>query len=155
MSRDRGDQREPETADHGDRAQETADGRRGFALSRRQVLIGGGAAAVVAAGGWYGPSVIGDGFERHVADVLGISEELARALTEHAREGLGGRYELQAAQFLAATKFPGSELPSGVRDEGVRSLLEAMLDDIAGKTAYAGLIRPSDIDSPCPALGPG
>lgn len=125
---------------------------RGLRISRRQLLIGGGAVAGVAAAGWYGPAVID--FESHVAGVLGISTELAQALTERARESLGGRYELQAAEFVAVTTFPGTELPAAVREEGVRSILEAMFTTTDAKVAYAGLIPVGDLDRRCPGLGP-
>jgi hypothetical protein len=125
---------------------------RGPRISRRRLLIGGGAVAGVAAAGWYGPAVID--FESHVADVLGISTELAQALTERARESLGDRYELQVAEFVAVTRFPGTELPAAVREEGVRSLLEAMFTTTDAKVAYAGLIPVGDLDRPCPGLGP-
>ena len=121
-------------------------------LSRRQLLIGGGAVAGVAAAGWYTPQLID--FEDHVARVLGIDSDLAHALNERAREDLGSRYELQAVQFLAVTRFPGTELPAEVREVGVRSLLIAMCGTTDGKTAYAGLIPPGALAGPCPSLGP-
>jgi hypothetical protein len=155
MSGDRDDERGPVSENNEERGPVSENGSQGIALSRRQVLVGGGAAAATVAAAWYGPAVVGDGFQRHVARVLGISTELAHALTERAREGLtGGRYEVQALEFLAATKLPGSELPGEIREAAVRDLLEAMLDTAERKAAYAGLIRPADIGSRCRALGP-
>jgi len=141
----------------GDRGNERVPAReekRSGAFSRRRLLIGGGVVAGAAAAGWYGPLVVGDGFERHVASVLGTSTDLARALTEQAREEFEGRFELEAAQFVAATRFPGTELPAGAREEAIRHMLEAMLDTVAGKAAYAGRIPAADLASPCPRLGP-
>jgi hypothetical protein len=132
-------------------ARPTAQGDRGLQLSRRQLLVGGGAVAGVAVAGWYGVALVD--FDSHVARVLGVSEELARVLTERAREELGGRYELQAVEFLVATRFPGTELPEGIREARTRSLLEAMFARTDAKTAYAGLITASDVDRPCPGLG--
>jgi hypothetical protein len=130
----------------------STEGGRALHLSRRHLLVGGGAVAGVAAAWWYGSALVD--FEGHIARVLGVSTELAQALIESARDTLGGNYELQAVQFLAATRFPGTELPEGLREEGVRSLLEAMFDRTNAKTAYADLISASDLGRPCPGLGP-
>ena len=129
-----------------------ADAKRRRQLSRRQLLLGGGVIAGAAVAATYGPALIDH--ESHVARTLDISDELAASLLDRAREGLGGRYELQVAQFVAVTRFPGTELPAAVREEGVRSLLEAMFTSTDAKVAYAGLIPVSDLARPCPGLGP-
>src|SRR5688500_5868003 len=109
-----------------ERAHDADDGT-GISLSRRRLLVGGGVVAAGAAtAGWYGTALIGDGFEAHVARVLGTDEELARALVERAREEFGGTFEWEMLQFVAATRFPGTELPAGARENAVRTMLEAM-----------------------------
>ena len=98
--------------------------------------------------------MIDDGFEKHVARVLGISPELAARLIARAKAGLGGaRYEVQAAEFTIATTFPGELLPSGVREDAIRELLGSMIDSTAENAAYAGLIPAAGLDSPCAGLG--
>jgi hypothetical protein len=138
----------------GEQARASDEKGRRFSLSRRQLLIGGGVAAGAATAGWYGSVLIGDGFERHVANVLGIDDELAGALVEKARDQLGGSFEWEALQFVAATRFPGTELmPAGIREEAVRHVVEAMLGDAPGRAAYADRITPDQLLSPCPGLG--
>jgi hypothetical protein len=111
-------------------------------------------AAGVATAGWYGPVLIGDGFERHVARVLGTDEDLARALVEKARGQFGGSFEWEALQFVAATRFPGSEvMPAGIREEAVSNMVEAMFNSAGGKAAYAERITPDQLLQPCPGLG--
>jgi hypothetical protein len=136
-----------------ERGPASTQGDRG-SFPRRRLLIGGGVVAGAAAVGWYGTALIGDGFERHVADVLGTDEELARALVERAREAFGGAFDWEAFQFVAATRFPGSELPAGIRGEAIEHMVEAMVGGPAGSAAYAGRITPDDLLSPCPGLGP-
>jgi hypothetical protein len=138
----------------GERAPVRDEKGRRFAISRRQLLIGGGVAAGAATAGWYGSVLIGDGFERHVAGVLGVDDELARAYVERAREQFGGSFEWEALQFVAATRFPGSQLmPAGLREESVRHMVEAMFNITAGRAAYAERITPEQLVQPCPGLG--
>jgi hypothetical protein len=134
----------------------STEGDRASAFSRRRLLIGGGVvvASGAAAAGWYGTALVGDGFERHVAEVLGTDEELARALVERARQEFGGSFEWEMLQFVAATRFPGTELPTGARQDGVRTMLEAMFNSAAGRAAYADRITPDQLVAPCPGLGP-
>jgi hypothetical protein len=128
---------------------------RGTAFSRRNLLIGGGVVATGAAtAGWYTSALTDGGFERHVANVLGTDEELARALIERARREFAGSFEWEKLQFLAATRFPGTELPAGAREQGVRTMLEAMFNSAAGRAAYADHITPDQLVAPCPGLGP-
>jgi hypothetical protein len=137
-----------------EREPERAQGQRGPALSRRTLLIGGGVVASgAAAAGWYSSALIADGFERHVADVLGTDEELASALVDRARREFGGSFEWEKLQFLAATSFPGTELPAGARETAVRNMLEAMFNTAAGRAAYADCITPDQLVAPCPGLG--
>jgi hypothetical protein len=138
-----------------EREPEEAQGRRGPAVSRRSLLIGGGVVATgAAATGWYASALTDGGFERHVANVLGTDEELARALVERARREFAGSFEWEKLQFLAATRFPGTELPAGAREEAVRTMLEAMFNSAAGRAAYADRITPDQLVAPCPGLGP-
>jgi hypothetical protein len=138
-----------------ERGPTSREGDRGSAFSRRRLIIGGGVVAgAVAAGGWYGTALVGEGFELHVADVLGTDEELARALVERARAEFGGTFEWEMLQFVAATRFPGTELPAGAREDAVRNMLEAMFNSAAGRAAYAERITPDQLTAPCPGLGP-
>jgi hypothetical protein len=127
----------------------------GTSLSRRRLFVGGAVVAGAAAtAGWYGTALIGEGFEAHVARVLGTDEELARALVERARAEFGGTFEWEMLQFVAATRFPGTELPAGAREDAVRNMLEAMFNSAAGRAAYAERITPDQLTAPCPGLGP-
>jgi hypothetical protein len=138
-----------------ERAEADRQAGRGSAFSRRNLLIGGGVVATgAAATGWYASALTNDGFERHVANVLGTDEELARALVERARREFAGSFEWEKLQFLAATRFPGTELPAGAREEAVRTMLEAMFNSAAGRAAYADRITPDQLVAPCPGLGP-
>ena len=131
-----------------------AQGRGGRAFSRRNLLIGGGVVASgAAATGWYSSGLTDGGFERHVANVLGTDEELASALVERARREFAGSFEWEKLQFLAATRFPGTGLPAGVRGDAVRTMLEAMFNSAAGRAAYADRITPEQLTAPCPGLG--
>jgi hypothetical protein len=138
----------------GEQGPATREGERGSAFSRRRLLIGGGVVlGGAAAAGWYATALVGDGFERHVADVLGTNEELASALVERARREYGGSFEWEMLQFVAATHFPGTELPAGAREDAVRNMLEAMFNSAAGRAAYADCITPDQLVAPCPGLG--
>jgi hypothetical protein len=130
------------------------EGNKRLQVTRRQLLVAGGAAAGAAAVGVSGSYILGDGFEEHVADVLGIELELARALLDGMRETTGGLdFEARAAAFIGATTFPGSEvLPSGVRRRAVAGLMDRMIDDTSKNIAYLGFLPPDRIGAPCSGL---
>ena len=110
-------------------------------LTRRRLLAAGVAGAVGAAGVGYGRFALGDEFEEHVADVLGISVEMASGLLARARDAVGDvEYGVRAAAFLAATTSPSRALmPHAARESGVHGLLRLMLEGSAGNIAYMGL----------------
>jgi hypothetical protein len=112
-------------------------------LTRRQLVAGGGAAVLVLLGGAYGRFALGDEFEEHVADVLGVPMDVARRFTSNAREHFGkGEYDVRAAGFVAATTFPGSLIhPEAVRSRAVGGFVRAMMDGTADDLAYLGLQR--------------
>jgi hypothetical protein len=131
----------------------TEQGRK-VQVTRRQLLVAGGAAAGAAAVGVSGSYILGDGFEEHVADVLGIPLELARQLTEGARDRLDGfDFEARAAAFIGATTFPGSEiLPAGVRKRAVRSLVGPMFVGPTDNIGYLGFLPSDRLGAPCSGL---
>lgn len=134
----------------------TEHGKHQLRVTRRQVLVAGGAAAGAAAVGVAGSYILSDGFEEHVADVLGIDVDLARELVGGARETTGGlEFEARATAFIAATTFPGSEvLPTGVRERAVRSMVDPMIVEPSQNIGYLGLVPPDriGIGAPCSGL---
>jgi hypothetical protein len=129
-------------------------GNKRIQITRRQLLAAGGAAAGAAVVGVSGSYILGDGFEEHVADVLGIEPDLARALLDGMRETTGGLdFEARATAFVGATTFPGSEvLPSGVRRRAIAGLVDPMIDDQGKNVAYLGFVPPDRINAPCTGL---
>jgi hypothetical protein len=134
----------------------TEQGKNHLRVTRRQVLVAGGAAAGAAAVGVAGSYVLSDGFEEHVADVLGIDLDLARELLGGARETHGGfEFEVRATAFIAATTFPGSEvIPTGVREHAVRSIVDPMIPEPSQNIGYLGFVPPDriGIGAPCSGL---
>src|SRR3954447_7439201 len=110
-------------------------------LTRRRLLAAGLVGVVGATGAAYGRFALGDEFEEHVADVLGVSLDMARGLLARARDDVGDvDYDVRAAAFLFATTNPGRALaPRGARESAVHGLLRPMLEGSAGNIAYMGL----------------
>lgn len=114
-------------------------------FSRRQVIAGGVAGGAVLVGGNYGRFALGDEFEQHVASVLGVPEEIAKKLTEAARERLGGEYDRIAAEFLAVTVFPSDVVaPRKARNRAIRRLLPSMISESRDNLMYVGMLGPTD-----------
>jgi len=132
----------------------TEQGNKGLHLTRRQLLAAGGVAAGAAVVGVGGTYILGDGFEEHVADVLGIELDLAQELLGSMRETTGGLdFEARASAFVGATTFPGSEvLPAGVRERAVAGLVGPMIDDVSKNIGYLGFVAPDRIGGPCSGL---
>jgi hypothetical protein len=130
------------------------EGNKRIQITRRQLLVAGGAAAGAAVVGVSGSYILGDGFEEHVADVLGIEQDLARELLGSMRETTGGLdFEARATAFVGATTFPGSEvLPQGVRERAVRGLVDPMIDDSSKNIGYLGFVPPDRIGASCSGL---
>jgi hypothetical protein len=130
------------------------EGKKRLLVTRRQLLVAGGAAVGAAAVGIGGFYVLGDGFEEHVAGVLGIPTELAKQLTDRARERMDAlEFEAGASAFLTATTFPGSEiLPARVRKLAVRGLLGPMFSESKDNLAYLGLLPSARLGEPCAGL---
>jgi hypothetical protein len=129
-------------------------GRKRVQVTRRQLLVAGGAAAGAAAVGISGSYILGDGFEEHVADVLGIELDLARELLGSVRDTTGDLdFEARASAFVGATTFPGSEiLPSEVRERAVRSIVLPMILEPSQNIGYLGFVPPDRIGAPCSGL---
>lgn len=115
-------------------------------LTRRQLVAGGGAAILVLAGGAYGRFALGDEFEGHVADLLGVPMPTAKRMLKNARDRFGDvDYDFRAAGFVAATTFPGSLLhPKAVRSRAVGGFVRGMMDGNADNLTYLGLQRQLD-----------
>ena len=97
-----------------------------FALTRRQALAVGGVAAVAGGFGLWGRFALGDAFEDHVAEHLGLDRTMTRAALAQMRVELDD-YDTRAAAFLVATEAPSSlVLPEGVRRAAVDAFLSRL-----------------------------
>ena len=108
-------------------------------LTRRGVLglaaaTAGGVAAVI-----YAPLAVGGGFERLVADRLGIDEQLATAFLERAREHYGDtEYDARAGLFALAYRGPSSPAaPASLKRSAAEGLITPLLATPAANLAYA------------------
>src|SRR5215210_1978536 len=103
-------------------------------FTRRRLLAAGLVGVTGLAGAGYGRFALGDEFEEHVADVLGVSLDMARDLLGRARRDVGDvEYGVRATAFLTATTNPGRALaPAGARESAVHGLLRPMLEGSAG-----------------------
>lgn len=124
-------------------------------LSRRHVLLGA-AALAVGGTGLIGRYAIGDTFESHTAEALGLELEPVRELLTTLREELGGAdYDVRAAAFVAATTLPARVLmPRIAREEAVEAFIGPLLQTSDGFLApyvLAGL-RVSGRPGPCGGL---
>jgi hypothetical protein len=108
-------------------------------MRRRTFLAAAAGACVAGAGAIYAPLVLGDDFESHVADRIGVDVALATALMTSARERLGAlEYDARSAAFAAATRRPLAGLvPDGARRTAVRAYLRALLAEPPARLAYA------------------
>lgn len=121
-------------------------------ISRRQLLVGVGALGLGGAG-LYGRYALGDTFESHVADLIGLNTRVTGELLAGVREEQGTPdYDVRAAALLAATTFPGRlAMPREARREAVESFLGPLVDlDEGLLTPYvlAG-IQQSGRSGPC------
>jgi len=80
--------------------------------------------------------------ERHVADMLGITPDLARALLERAWKNAGSRrLGVRQLAFVVATTSPGRQLvPRALRQLAIRGLVAPMIERPPEKLAYLGLV---------------
>jgi hypothetical protein len=123
------------------------DRRRVF--TRRRFIAAGAGAVGVAAAAVYAPLAVGGGFERLVAERLGVEEELATRLLERAREHYGDtEYDARAALFALAYRGPSSlVVPDSLRRSTAEALVGPMLDTPAANLAYAMPDRDPSRDS--------
>jgi hypothetical protein len=92
-------------------------------MTRRGLLIAGAGAGVAGLAYW-GRFALGDTFEAHVAETLGLEEQVTRELLETMREELGLEYDARAASFVAATTAPTRwVMPGGARREALESFV--------------------------------
>lgn len=118
-------------------------------LTRRRFIAAGAGAAGVAAAAVYAPLAVGGGFERLVADRLGVGEQLAAGLLQRAREHYGDtEYDARAALFALAFRSPSSLVaPDSLRRSAAEALLAPMLDTPAANLAYALPGRNPSVDA--------
>jgi hypothetical protein len=132
----------------------TAGPRRG--LTRRRALAVGAAGTAVVGFGVWGRYALGDAFEEHVAERLGLDLDLTKEILAGLRESLDD-YELRATAFLAATLSPSSlALPASLRRDAVESFVNPIfgLSHEMVPLTYAGL-RDTIEFTPCAVLKPG
>ena len=126
-------------------------------VTRRRALIGGAGVVVLAGTGWWGRYALGDTFEHHVADVLGVDLKLASELTSSLRDEIGD-YESRAIAFLLATTSPSQDvMPADVRREAIEAFVGALVGMQSGLVTpfvLAGL-RQSGRYVPCSVLTRG
>jgi len=124
------------------------------ALTRRQALLGAGAVTVAAGVGPLGRYALGDEFEEHVAETIGLELPVTRELLETMREEVGD-YDARAAAFLVATTGPyKSVVPDSLRRKAVESFIGPLID-VSGTfvTPYVYLARrPNARFLPCSVL---
>jgi hypothetical protein len=97
-------------------------------LTRRKALLGGAGLVLAAGAGSIGRYGLGDEFEEHVADTLGLDLPVTRELLATMREEVGN-YEVRASGFVVATTEPWKSLsPGGARREAVESFIGPLID---------------------------
>jgi hypothetical protein len=97
-----------------------------FGLTRRKVLLLGVGGVGLAGVGLWGRFALGDEFERHVADQLGIDLAVGTEVLERMREEIDD-YEVRAAGFLVATQGPVDGLiPEPVRRDAIDAFVGPM-----------------------------
>lgn len=116
-------------------------------LAGAGVLLVGG----VAAEGRY---ALGDTFESHVAETLGLPLGVTREMLATLRTELPG-YDIRAAAFLQATSPLGEHLmPTHIRQTAIRGFVRPLFDVQAGfvvPQVYVGLKEDGHF-APCTAL---
>jgi hypothetical protein len=124
-------------------------------ITRRQALVGGAGAVVVGGAGLSGRYAIGDTFESHVADQLGLPVGVTKELLESMRAEVGN-YDARAAGFLTATTTPGKDLlPASVRRQAIESFVGPLIDiqtAFVTPQVYVGVKRDGRF-SPCTGIG--
>lgn len=124
-------------------------------ITRRQALAGGAGVVVAGSAGVSGRYALGDTFESHVADMLGLPLEQTKDLLSTMRDEIG-TYEVRAAGFLTATTFPGSDLlPESARRKAIESFIGPLFDIQAAYVTpqvYIGYKQDGRF-SPCSAIG--
>jgi hypothetical protein len=97
-------------------------------VTRRQALIGGAGIVVAGSMASVGRYALGDEFEEHVADLLGLELPVTRELLQTMKDELGD-YEMRASGFVVATTSPWQDLaPEGARREAVESFIGPLID---------------------------
>lgn len=111
-------------------------------LTRRQALAASGA-GIVAAGSFsfWGRYALGDEFETHVADLIGLDRTLTSGLLANLRDQIGtSEYDLRATAFLLATTEPSETvMPRDARERAVRGLIGPLFGGLVTPLTYAGL----------------
>jgi hypothetical protein len=129
-----------------------ARGGPGPRLTRRQLAAGGALLAACAAAGGYRVA-IGQEFDDHVADVLGMPLATASALISAAESRVGAlEWELRRAAFVVATTPPGRWLlPAAQRRSAIHSVIDQLLQTPGEALASIGLRKPAP-GLPCAGL---
>jgi hypothetical protein len=97
-------------------------------VTRRQALIGGAGLVAAAGLGSVGRFAVGDEFEEHVADLLGLEPGVTTELLQTMRDEVGD-YEVRATGFVVATTSPWADLvPDRARREAVESFIGPLID---------------------------
>ena len=122
-------------------------------MTRRKKLAGTGAAFAAVGFGLWGRFAFGDNFEEHVADRLGLDQEIATGLLADMRSRTGSaEYDVRASGFLFATTEPSQTLmPGNIRDQTVRSYVGPLFGGLVTALTYAGL-RDNTTYTPCEVL---
>ena len=121
-------------------------------LTRRQLIGGGALVAVCAAAGGYRVA-LGQEFDAHVADVLGLPRATAATLIATAQRRTGTlQWELRRDAFVTATTPPGRwVLPAGQRKRAVHAIVDQLIQTPGEGLACIGL-RAAAPDRPCAGL---
>lgn len=111
-------------------------------ITRRRLLIAGAGAGAAGLAYW-GRFSLGDTFEDHVAETLGLDERVTRELLATMRDEHGLDYDARAAAFVAATTAPTRWLmPGAARQEALESFVGPLFGLQQGYVTpfvYAGL----------------
>jgi hypothetical protein len=123
-------------------------------VTRRQAVLAGAGVLLVGVAGAEGRFALGDTFESHVAETLGLPVPVTKDMLGALRAELDA-YDIRAAAFLQATTSPGKQLlPDSVRRKAIRGFIRPLFDIQAGfvmPQVYVGLKEDGRF-SPCTAL---
>jgi len=121
-------------------------------LTRRQLLGGGALVAVCAAAAGYRVA-LGQEFDEHVAEIMGLPRATAATLIDAAEKRTDAlEWELRRDAFVAATTAPGRwVLPAAQRKRAIHALTDQLIQTPGEAFAYLGLRRPEP-GLPCAGL---